>query len=35
VVVDELNLPTSMEFVRDTAYVVNLTGEVWRIGGRL
>jgi hypothetical protein len=33
VVVDELNLPTSMEFVRDTAYVVNLAGEVWRIRG--
>ena len=33
VVYDELNLPTSMEFVRDTAYVVNLAGEVWRIRG--
>jgi hypothetical protein len=33
VVVDELNLPTSMEVVRDTAYIVNLVGEVWRIKG--
>jgi hypothetical protein len=33
VVVDGLNLPTSVEFVHDTAYVVNLVGEVWRIRG--
>jgi hypothetical protein len=33
VVYDELNLPTSVEFVGDTAYVVNLVGEVWRIRG--
>jgi hypothetical protein len=33
VVMDGLNLPTSMEIVRDTAYVVNLVGEVWRIRG--
>ena len=33
VVVDGLNLPTSVEFVGDTAYVVNLAGEVWRIRG--
>lgn len=33
VVMDGLNLPTSLEFVRDTAYVVNLAGEVWRIKG--
>lgn len=31
VVVNGLNLPTSMEIVRDTAYVVNLVGEIWRI----
>jgi hypothetical protein len=33
VVYDELNLPTSVEIVGDTAYVVNLVGEVWRIRG--
>jgi hypothetical protein len=33
VVVERLNLPTSMEFVHDTAYVVNLVGEVWKIRG--
>ena len=31
VVVDKLNLPTSLELVEDTAFVVTLTGEVWRI----
>ena len=29
--VSPLNLPTSMEIVGDTAYVVTLTGEVWEI----
>jgi hypothetical protein len=33
IVVEDLNVPTSMEFVHDTAYVVNLAGEVWRIRG--
>jgi len=33
VVVEGLNLPTSIEIVHDTAYVVNLVGEVWRIRG--
>jgi hypothetical protein len=31
VVVDGLNLPTSLEFIGNTAYVVTLTGEVWKI----
>jgi hypothetical protein len=30
---DRLNLPTSMEFIKDTAYVVTLTGEIWKIDG--
>lgn len=30
-VVDELNLPTSLEIIRNTAYVVTLTGEIWTI----
>ncbi|MCU1440419.1 MAG: hypothetical protein JWP85_1416 [Rhodoglobus sp.] len=33
VVVDGLDLPTSLDFVRDTAYVVTLAGEVWKISG--
>jgi hypothetical protein len=33
VVVDHLDRPTSLEFVGDTAYVVLLTGEVWKIEG--
>jgi hypothetical protein len=33
VVVDHLNQPTSMEFVGNTTYIVNLVGEVWRIRG--
>ena len=33
VVADRLNLPTSMEFIKDTAYVVTLTGEIWKIDG--
>ena len=32
-VVEGLNLPTSVDFVGDTAFVVNLAGEVWRISG--
>jgi hypothetical protein len=31
VVADRLNIPTSLEIIGDTAYVVSLTGEVWRI----
>lgn len=30
-VVDELNLPTSVELIGNTAYVVSLAGEIWRI----
>lgn len=31
VVVDGLNLPTSVDFVRDTAFIVTLAGEVWTV----
>jgi len=31
VVVDDLNQPTSMEFIGDTAFVVTLGGEIWKI----
>jgi hypothetical protein len=30
-IVDELDRPTSIEFIRNTAYVVTLGGEVWKI----
>ena len=30
-VVGELDLPTSLEFVRNTAYIVTLNGEIWRV----
>jgi hypothetical protein len=30
-VVNELNLPVSLEFIGDTAYVVNLVGEIWKV----
>jgi len=30
-VVDRLNLPTSVEFIKNTAYVVTLAGEIWKI----
>jgi hypothetical protein len=33
VVVDALNQPTSLEVTGDTAYVVTLGGEIWRIDG--
>ncbi len=33
VVIDRLNLPTSLEFIGNTAYVVTLTGEIWKIDG--
>jgi hypothetical protein len=31
VILDDLNLPTSLEFIGTTAYVVTLTGEIWKI----
>jgi hypothetical protein len=31
VVAEGLNIPTSMEIIGDTAYVVSLVGEVWKI----
>jgi hypothetical protein len=31
VVADGLNQPTSLEFIRNTAYVVTLSGEIWKI----
>ena len=31
VVGDSLDRPTSLEFIRNTAYVVTLTGEIWKI----
>jgi hypothetical protein len=33
VITDGLNLPTSLEFIGNTAYVVTLTGEIWKIDG--
>ena len=33
VIVDELNIPTSFEFIGNTAYVVGLAGEIWKIEG--
>jgi len=35
VVRDVLDRPTSLEFIRDSAYVVTLTGEIWKIDGAL
>jgi sugar lactone lactonase YvrE len=35
VVIDRLNQPTSLEFIRKTAYVVTLGGEIWKINGVL
>ena len=31
VLVQRLNQPTSLEFIGNTAYVVNLAGEIWKI----
>jgi hypothetical protein len=31
VVVDRLNQPTSLEFIKNTAYVVTLAGKIWKI----
>jgi hypothetical protein len=33
VIIDGLNQPTSHEFIGNTAYVVTLTGEIWKIDG--
>ena len=33
VVTDGLNQPTSLEFIKNTAYVVTLGGEIWKIKG--
>ena len=33
VVAHGLNRPTSLEFIRNTAYVVTLTGEIWKVEG--
>jgi hypothetical protein len=33
VVTNRLNRPTSLEFIKDTAYVVTLGGEIWKING--
>ena len=33
VVTNGLNQPTSLEFIRNTAYVVTLAGEIWKIKG--
>jgi hypothetical protein len=33
VVVDGLDRPTSVEFIRNTAYVVTLSGEIWKVDG--
>jgi hypothetical protein len=30
-VVDALDRPTSVEFIRNTAYVVTLDGEIWKV----
>jgi hypothetical protein len=31
IIVDELNIPTSLEFIQNAAYVVTLGGEIWKI----
>jgi len=33
VIISALDRPTSLEFIRNTAYVVTLTGEIWKIDG--
>src|SRR6267143_6976305 len=33
VIAGGLDRPSSLEFIGDTAYVVTLTGEIWRIDG--
>ena len=32
-IMDGLDRPTSLEFIGDTAYVVTLTREIWKIDG--
>ena len=31
VIADQLNLPTSLEFIGNTAFVISLAGEIWKI----
>ena len=31
VIADNLDRPTSLEFIHNTAYIVTLTGEVWTV----
>jgi hypothetical protein len=31
VIADELNLPTSLEFIRNKAYIITLVGEIWTV----
>jgi len=31
VIADRLNKPSSMEIIKNTAYVVTLGGEIWKI----
>ena len=31
VIIERLNRPTSLEFIGNTAYVVTLAGEIWKI----
>jgi hypothetical protein len=33
VIIDSLNLPTSLEIIKTTAYVATLNGEIWKIDG--
>jgi len=33
VITEPLDRPTSLEFIGNTAYVVNLTGQIWKIDG--
>jgi hypothetical protein len=33
VVTEPLNQPTSLEIIKNTAYVVTLGGEIWKIKG--
>jgi hypothetical protein len=33
VITEPLDRPTSLEFIGNTAYVVTLTGEIWKIDG--
>jgi hypothetical protein len=33
IITEPLDRPTSLEFIGNTAYVINLTGEIWKIDG--